>query len=74
MAKVDFGFIDKMENQVCRLDHVRANLEVIALGMRGDTLGSDVPAVEACADMLQVIHKDMMSILDTYSPEHESRE
>ncbi len=74
MARVDMGFINKMEEQAFRLDHVRANLKVVALGMRGDTLGSDVPAVEACAEMLEVIYNDMMSLLEGNCPENEIRE
>ncbi len=74
MARVDMGFINKMEEQAFRLDHVRANLKVVALGMRGDTLGSDVPAVEACEEMLEVIYNDMMSLLEGNCPENEIRE
>ncbi len=66
MANDNHEVIDRLGEQVASMDLVRCNLEVVALGMKEDTMGSDLGAVEACAEMLEVIHDRMRKILDEF--------
>ncbi|MBO5620482.1 MAG: hypothetical protein J5959_02495 [Butyrivibrio sp.] len=53
----------ELDNEIYKLECIKCNLDVIALGMNHDTMGEDKLAVEACASMLGVIHDRMTQLL-----------
>ncbi len=58
----DLGKNIKLDNEIYKLECLKCNLDVIALGMDHDTLGEGKLAVEACAAMLEVIHDRMKKL------------
>ncbi len=52
----EFSIRHELEDEIYKLECLKCNLDVIALGMTHDTMGEDKLAVESCAAMLEMIH------------------
>jgi hypothetical protein len=65
----DFKNRLELDSEIYKLECLRCNLDVIALGMDQDTLGEDQLAVKSCATMLGVIHDRMKDLLWDKNPE-----
>ena len=53
----------ELDNEIHKLECLRCNLDVIALGMNHDTMGEDKLAVESCAAMLGMIHERIEKLI-----------
>ena len=53
----------QLEDETHKLECLKCNLDVLALGMTQDTMGEDKMAVEFCAAMLETIYERINTLV-----------